>query len=716
MDSNRRRLERYAGIRKEGENVRYKLDASGYIFAVAFNSYLDSCVEYTGEVPSGYKSLDDWASRACIQAYYIDGKGNLVIDFDREAELKNKQEQEAIDYSPVLRKDIYDTEGAIEEQYMREIATGKVVILQNIKTIAPKVKITGIQPGYNKFSIYAQGKNMLPCICDSCVISGVTFTKNISGSITVLGTAKQNIEYVIADGGNSPVFALKANSDYYLNLGGLECELIYFDGETTAQQYIGASGLLNLPHHIEVTKVVLRIRSGETLNKTFYPQLEYGNQFTSYEAHVIKSLEIDIEEMENELVIPADDLYASDELYPGTYPQNINYILVGDGKISVAIDNRLRVLKNGGMGLFSKYNTIYATKDLDLEVEYSANFLLVDSLAFLQGKATTTKRFKILEDGSIEANNGYFSGRIEANEGYFKGTVQWEGIKDENGNPVETVVTKITKNTVTTAYVNALNVKAGSVDAESITGTYIRGKYISGSTIDGGEIKGSKITGGELSIGGYGSYVTIDTFGKAELKSLKVWDAEIYTGKIGGLTINNYGLCYGKTSFSKWGSGIYVGPDGIAVGDNNFSVSSSGDVYIGSLGGISLSSSASVDFGSTAYARLTSSGLYLDSALSYTLTRDGLKMGSTTVSSNLIKFDTSGTIRAGYNDVIKIGSYIEVPVNIRLGGSYSTVGFFGSAGKSKQSISTLSTYSPTISDVANKLNSLISALNSYNLV
>lgn len=45
-------------------------------------------------------------------------------------------------------------------------------------------------------------------------------------------------------------------------------------------------------------------------------------------------------------------------------------------------------------------------------------------------------------------------------------------------------VTQITKDTVTTSYVNALSVKAGSVDAEDITGTTITGKNIVGGTIN----------------------------------------------------------------------------------------------------------------------------------------------------------------------------------------------------------------------------------------
>ena len=56
-------------------------------------------------------------------------------------------------------------------------------------------------------------------------------------------------------------------------------------------------------------------------------------------------------------------------------------------------------------------------------------------------------------------------------------------------------VTQITKNTVTTSYVNALNVKAGSVDAENITGTTITGKNIVGDSsisLTGGSVSDTK--------------------------------------------------------------------------------------------------------------------------------------------------------------------------------------------------------------------------------
>lgn len=502
--------------------MRYKLNNEGYVCAVSFGCYLDSCTEYTGAVPIGYNNLDEWASYSCIQAYYIDPNGNLVIDFAREIELKSRQEQEAIDYSPVLRKDLYGTDEVLDSQYVRQREAGKVIVLEDIKTVAPKLKITGINPlEYNKLSIYTQGKNMMPCNAVSTNIKGVTFTKNASGSMTVLGTATEHIEYVIADGNATPIFALKGNEDYYLNLGGLQCELRNYDGETTAQQYTGASGLLNLPQNIEVTQVVIKIASGDSVNTTFYPQLECGNKFTSYETHKLKSLEIDFSEYVSEIVLPSDTLYPEDTLYPGLKYNTIDYILVENGKIIVSENGVARVVSGGLVGLFSTYSTIYATKDVELEIEYSLNKIDVESLAFLQGKATTTNQFKILEDGSIEAHNGFFSGKIEADSGYFKGEIEAESgyfkgdilggsinindrfIVDEFGNVIlpdnaeiswdnienrpsiitDEEVTQITRNTVTTAYVNALNVTAGSVRAENITGSTLSGKLIYGGEI-----------------------------------------------------------------------------------------------------------------------------------------------------------------------------------------------------------------------------------------
>lgn len=56
--------------------------------------------------------------------------------------------------------------------------------------------------------------------------------------------------------------------------------------------------------------------------------------------------------------------------------------------------------------------------------------------------------------------------------------IAWDNVADTTAK-----VTQITKDTVTTEYVNALGIKAGSVDAENITGTTISGKTFEGGTI-----------------------------------------------------------------------------------------------------------------------------------------------------------------------------------------------------------------------------------------
>lgn len=95
--------------------------------------------------------------------------------------------------------------------------------------------------------------------------------------------------------------------------------------------------------------------------------------------------------------------------------------------------------------------------------------------------------------------------------------IAWDNVADTTAK-----VTQITKDTVTTSYVNALSVKAGSVDAEDITGTTITGKNIVGGTIDigsgvfavdsSGKVTASNfnMSGGSIALDGNLSNSTID--------------------------------------------------------------------------------------------------------------------------------------------------------------------------------------------------------------
>lgn len=95
--------------------------------------------------------------------------------------------------------------------------------------------------------------------------------------------------------------------------------------------------------------------------------------------------------------------------------------------------------------------------------------------------------------------------------------IAWDNVAEATAK-----VTQITKDTVTTSYVNALSVKAGSVDAEDITGTTITGKNIVGGTINigsgvfavdsDGKVTASNfnMSGGSIALDGNLSNSTID--------------------------------------------------------------------------------------------------------------------------------------------------------------------------------------------------------------
>lgn len=415
--------------------MRYKIDWNGYVSAVAFGCYLDNSLEYKGEVPIGYSSLDEWATNACINAYYLDSSGNLVIDYEKLAEISRKSAQQAVDNAPLLRKDIYGSEEILDSQYIKATATGDVITLENIQTIIPKVKITGVQPyKYGKFELFTNGKNLMPCDAVTTSYSGVSFTRDASGLLVISGTTTADIEYTIAgsDANEEVLFTMKKGKNYHLNLGGLTCEMRHTSGELTKQKYAGASGVINLSESIEVTQVLVTIPKGTVVyKKAFYPQLELGNAFTEYEEYKKKSTMIDFSKyVVPRGLYPSDNILPSDSLYPDslTYfkDTSIEYILLENGVIYASVDGIKQVIGSGSAGLYSAYDTIYATQDVTLEMEYSTNVYDIDNLDFMREKETTSNKFRVLKDGSIEAHNGYFSGKIAADEGYFKGDVQIE--------------------------------------------------------------------------------------------------------------------------------------------------------------------------------------------------------------------------------------------------------------------------------------------------
>ena len=381
--------------------MRYKLNGEGYVESVAFGCYLNNCTEYTGKIPSGYNSLEEWASYARINAYLINSDGDLVLDISRYYELAEKEEQDAINNQPLIRKDILASEAILENFYLKAKSTGEIVFTEDARTTPPKLMITGIKPyEYTKFFLFAQGKNMLPCTAEDQTISGVKFTVSDAGAITAKGTATEDIEYQVS-GNDITAFVLKKEQEYHLNLGGFDCELQYYDGEAYQQQYVGKSGKLKFYTTTEITNVILKIPSGATVDTTFFPQLEYGEAYTTYEPFKSKMMSIDFSKIKlaerlypNDKIRPSADLFITETI--------IDYILIEKGKVIISVDGIEEELRSGNVLLHSGYNNIYASKDVVLDLEYSTNEYEVHN------QASTTSALSIVgEDQLDDTGNCY---------------------------------------------------------------------------------------------------------------------------------------------------------------------------------------------------------------------------------------------------------------------------------------------------------------------
>ena len=198
--------------------MRYELNEAGYLEKVFFGCASGECIGYTGNVPEGYETLEDWYEDNCnnIKAWKI-VDNNLAYDVSKDAELQKIYEQEEIDNSCVTHKELYGLQKEIEDiqdinnsQYTEVSSSGKLITINNVKKVYPKLKLTNIDCySFNKVDVVVTGKNMLPNTSYSQELAGIKFEQNEDKSITINGTSTEDIEYNIAGTSNnsSSIFA-----------------------------------------------------------------------------------------------------------------------------------------------------------------------------------------------------------------------------------------------------------------------------------------------------------------------------------------------------------------------------------------------------------------------------------------------------------------------------------------------------------------------------
>lgn len=382
--------------------MRYETDLNGYITCVFWGCNSGFCTEYTGEVPVGYSSLAEWEAYATINAYYIDGDGNLVLDAEKEAELEILAAQQAIDYAPVVHKELYAQQEVLESQYLKTTSISVTPSVTDAKNIPPAVTVRGVSSG--KVRIFAQTRQMLRNDMVGTTVSGVTFEKLASGMVNVTGTATEDIEYTLAGSSvnTEPLFALLKDKNYYLWSTNLECEFRCLNGGSIEQVYLGTGGVISLSETKEVTHVVIKIPEGTTVSKQLAPTLHLGSLKGAWADNITKITTIDLTDFE---IIDTENADLS----------------ISGGLAILRADEKISIIGQANVQLINGDNFLYTNQGNTIEIEYSKNIIDVESLEFLQGKSTTTDRFMVLEDGSIRANNGYFGGEVNSEAGLVGG-------------------------------------------------------------------------------------------------------------------------------------------------------------------------------------------------------------------------------------------------------------------------------------------------------
>lgn len=141
------------------------------------------------------------------------------------------------------------------------------------------------------------GKNLLKIVKDSATINGITFIQNEDGSIGVKGTATANATFastVMQPITPSSRYTISgcpsggSNSTYRLllrvrNSNGTN---IFTSSET------GSSLTINVPAEAVQVLGEIIVYSGQTVDLTFYPQLEKGTEATAYSPYVANPIEL----------------------------------------------------------------------------------------------------------------------------------------------------------------------------------------------------------------------------------------------------------------------------------------------------------------------------------------------------------------------------------------------------------------------------------------
>ena len=168
--------------------------------------------------------------------------------------------------------------------------TVSVNITVNDIIVYPQLEIGSTATNYEKYNggvkpvkkvVYGSRNLFAPSSAGTQTITGVTFTNNSNGTITVNGTATANSTF------NLGTYSIPKDKTLTLSGcpsgGGSTKYYLYAYDTTNSKTYTDVGNGKSFEHSSDSVNLYIRVQSGITAsNLIFKPQLEFGNKKTDY--------------------------------------------------------------------------------------------------------------------------------------------------------------------------------------------------------------------------------------------------------------------------------------------------------------------------------------------------------------------------------------------------------------------------------------------------
>lgn len=239
--------------------MRYILDSEGYVHEASLGAAimcdLGNCTEYTGKVPSGYTTIEEWfiGEASQINAWKV-VEGDLVFDEDKAADLERLLEEQAALNRHVTHKELEArlSNFTVEASNQAELdgilpissESGDVIVLLDSSSY-PMERITiECREEIDDLKLYISTSNMLPNEAKSGHKDGITYLVDEDKAITLIGSTDDFSLNLSGSATNTePIFIFKAGETYYIgDTSGVTLNLYTHDGTDRILFYTGTGG------------------------------------------------------------------------------------------------------------------------------------------------------------------------------------------------------------------------------------------------------------------------------------------------------------------------------------------------------------------------------------------------------------------------------------------------------------------------------------------